>query len=319
MEKRLMVNSSPHFHSSTTTSEIMTDVVIALLPTLLAAAYIFGYRVITVTVICIAASVIFEFLYRRILKLPDTIGDMSAVVTGILLAYNLPVTIPLWMAIIGCFVAVVIVKQLFGGIGKNFANPAIVGRIVLFVSFATPMTNWVLPKALQTADAATGATPLAQYWSSINPATPVASEVLPGYRDLFLGMVGGSMGETCKLTLIIGFLYLVIRRVVSPSAPVAFIGTVFLATWALGHDPVYQILSGGLMLGAFFMATDYVTTPVTERGKLIFGIGCGLITTIIRLYASYPEGVSFAILLMNILSPHIDNLCRTKALGGAKA
>lgn len=306
MNRQLVINSSPHFRSETTTTGIMTDVIIALVPTLLAAIYIFGYRVIMVSAVCVAASVLFEYGYCRLLKLPDPVGDLSAVVTGLLIAFNLPSSIPLWMAVIGCFVAVVIVKQLFGGLGRNFANPAIVGRIVLSISFAVQMTAPGTPRSLHTADIVTGATPLS------------AQENLPSYLELFLGFVGGSLGETCKLTLLIGFAYLLVRKVISPTIPLVFMGTVFIMTWTLGYDPVLHLLSGGLILGAVFMATDYVTTPVTEKGKIIFGIGCGIITVLIRLYASYPEGVSFSILLMNIVTPHIDNLCTIKAFGGAE-
>ena len=306
MEKQLLITSSPHFRASVTTRSIMTDVVIALSPTLLAASFIFGCRALAVCAVCVASSVLFEFTYRRLMRLPQTIGDASAAVTGLLLAFNLPPSIPMWMAIIGCFVAIVIVKQLFGGLGRNFANPAIVGRIVLLVSFSIPMTLWAQPQAFFGADALTGATPLTM---------PVVS---PTYSQLFFGTVGGSLGETCKLTLLLGFGYLLLRRVITCTTPIAFMGTVFLISFALGQDPVYHLLSGGLILGAIFMATDYVTTPLTETGKLIFGIGCGLITVIIRIFAAYPEGVSFSILLMNILTPYIDNLCTVKAFGGAR-
>jgi electron transport complex protein RnfD len=241
-----------------------------------------------------------------------TIGDLSAAVTGVLLAFNLPVTMPLWMAAIGCFVAIVIVKQLFGGLGRNFANPAIVGRIVLLVSFTGQMTTWATP-ALLGSDAVTGATPLAL------AAASSAGQTLPSYLDLFLGAVGGSLGETCKLTLLLGGVYLVVRKVITVTTPLVFIAATALFSGILGADPLYQVLSGGLILGAIFMATDYVTTPTTEVGKVIFGVGCGLITVIIRLYAGYPEGVSFAILLMNIVTPHIDRLCSHRAFGEAKS
>jgi electron transport complex protein RnfD len=254
---------------------------------------------------------------------PITIRDMYAAVTGTLLAFNLPVTIPLWMAAIGCAAAILVVKQMFGGIGKNFANPAIVGRIVLLVSFASQMTNWVKPLlGFGFVDTVTSATPLGiASVDAVTNATSLASGLpaIPSYLNLFLGAVGGSLGETCKLTLLLGGIYLVIRRVISVTIPLSFMGTVFLFTLVLGKDPVYHLLSGGLILGAIFMATDYVTTPTTERGKVIFGVGCGFITVIIRVFAANPEGVSFAILLMNILTPHIDNLCRIKAFGGAKA
>lgn len=308
MNNLLAITSSPHFRSKTTTRNLMLDVLLALLPTLVASVVIFGVRSLLLCAVCIAACMGFEYLYRKLLGLSFTLTDMSAAVTGLLLAFNLPVKLPLWMAVVGCFVAIVIIKQLFGGLGKNFANPAIVGRIVLLISFATPMTTWLLPKNSITPDVVTGATPL-----SLLKETASA---LPTYLEMFLGQIGGSLGETCKLTLLIGGIYLVARKVITATEPLAFMATVFVLSWALGADPVFQLLAGGVILGAIFMGTDYVTTPTTETGKLLFGIGCGLITVVIRLYASYPEGVSFAILLMNILTPHIDNLTRIKAFGG---
>lgn len=306
----LAITSSPHFRAPTVTRTLMSDVMTALLPALIASVLIFGFRAFLLSAVCVAACILFEYFYRRINGLPQTIGDLSAAVTGLLLAFNLPVTMPLWQAAIGCFVAIVIVKQFFGGIGKNFANPAIVGRIVLLISFATNMTSWQLPAKYITQDAVTGATPLAILQEN--------GGTLPSYFDMFMGNIGGSMGETCKLALLLGGVYLVIRKTITITTPLAFMGTVFVASWLFGADPTYQLLAGGVFLGAIFMATDYVTTPTTESGKLIFGIGCGLITVVIRLFASYPEGVSFAILLMNILTPHIDNLTAHKAFGGAK-
>jgi len=309
MDSILTVTSSPHIRSKTTTRNIMTDVCIALAPTLVASVYIFGFRSLLVTFTCILACCLFEFMWQRLMGLPVTVRDMSAVVTGGLLAFNLPATIPLWMAVIGCAAAILVVKQMFGGIGKNFANPAIVGRIVLLVSFAGQMTRWVVPlRGIGFVDTVTAATPLAAGLSAA-----------PSYLDLFLGTVGGSLGETCKLTLLLGGVYLVARRVITVTTPLAFMGTVFLFTWVLGYDPIYHLLAGGLILGALFMATDYVTTPTTEKGKIIFGVGCGIVTVVIRIFAAYPEGVSFAILLMNILTPHIDSLCKNKAFGGVKA
>lgn len=306
----LVINSSPHFRAPTVTRTVMGDVILALVPALIASVIIFGFRAFLLSAVCVAACILFEYAYCRMMKLPQTAGDLSAAITGLLLAFNLPVTFPLWQAAIGCFVAVVIVKQMFGGIGKNFANPAIVGRIVLLLSFATNMTKWQASVKYTTADAVTGATPLG-----------VLKEggALPNYLDMFMGNIGGSLGETCKLALLLGGIYLVARKVITVTTPVAFMGTVFIMSWALGADPVYQLLAGGVFIGAIFMATDYVTTPTTELGKLIFGVGCGIITVVIRLYAAYPEGVSFAILLMNILTPHIDNLTEHKAFGGAKA
>ena len=307
MEK-LIVTSSPHVKSSTTTSTIMRDVIIALIPALIASNIIFGLRAGLVTAVCVASCVGFEYLSRRIMNKKNTISDLSAVVTGIILAFNLPSTMPLWMCVIGSFVAIVIVKQLFGGIGQNFANPAITARIVLLVSFGTQMTNWAVPKIQAVADAVSGATPMAQ----------LAGGETPNLLNMFLGTTGGSLGETSALALLIGGIYLVYRKVINPIIPVAFIGTVFVFTAVLGVNPLAQILGGGLFLGAIFMATDYSTSPVTNMGKLIFGIGCGFITVLIRVFGSYPEGVSFAILLMNILVPYIDKATRLKALGGKR-
>lgn len=310
MNRLLSITASPHLRSQTTTQNIMADVLIALVPSVIAAILFFGYRSLVLAAVCVTTSVLCEYGYRKLMHLSNTIPDLSAAVTGLLLAFNLPVTVPLWMAMIGCFVAVVIVKQLFGGLGKNFANPAIVGRIVLMVSFSIPMTSWVVPGGLpgvfRTADAVTGATPLAASGTG-------------DYLQLFLGQIGGSMGETCKLALLLGGGYLVVRRVITLSATVSFMGTVVVVAAILGQDPLYQLLAGGVILGAVFMATDYVTTPTTERGKILFGVGCGILTMVIRTFSSYPEGVSFAILLMNILTPHIDTLTRIRPLGGAKA
>lgn len=302
----LIVSSAPHVVSPVNTSNIMRDVCIALIPAMIMEVVVFGLRALALTAVCVAACVLFESITRRLLGRPDTISDLSAVVTGILLSYNLPAGLPFWMAIIGCFVAIVIVKQVFGGLGQNFANPAIVGRIVLFISFATPMTTWVLPKSQQTVDAITGATPLGLFSKGMD---------VPSNMDMFLGFIGGCTGEVSALALLLGGVYLVFKKVIEPTIPVSFIATVFVFALVTGLDPVFHIFAGGVMLGAIFMATDYVTSPITTRGKIIFGIGCGLLTMLIRLYSSYPEGVSFAILLMNILTPHIDNLTRLKLNG----
>jgi electron transport complex protein RnfD len=282
----------------------MRDVLIALLPALIAAVIHYGVRPILVVAVCVVFACLSEYVMEKVCKKPNTVSDLSAVVTGVLLAYNLPVGIPLWMAAFGSIAAVAFVKQLFGGLGQNFANPAITGRIILLVSFASAMTDWKTGYP----DAIAGATPLAALSSGA---------ALPSKLDLFLGSIGGCIGETSKLALLIGFVYLLVRRVITWHTPVAFVATVFVLTALLGQDPVYEILSGGLMLGAIFMATDYATTPSNSKGRLIFGVGCGLLTVLIRLYGSYPEGVSFAILLMNILTPHIEQLTETKPLGGA--
>ncbi|MCM1528688.1 MAG: RnfABCDGE type electron transport complex subunit D [Alistipes sp.] len=304
---RLMVSPSPHDENYTKTSTIMLNVCIALIPALAVGCVIFGLRALLLTAVTVVSCVIFEFLCRKLMKRENTVGDLSAVVTGLILALNLPVTLPLWMAVIGSFVAIVVVKQLFGGLGQNFANPAITARIVLMVSFGGAMTNWVVPFWYKDgADAVTGATPLALG----------DGDALPSYLDMFLGNTGGCLGETCALALLAGGLYLAARRIISLAAPVSFIGSLALLSWIAGDDPLYQILAGGVFLGAFFMATDYATTPISTKGKIVFGLGCGIITFIIRHFGSLPEGVSFSILLMNVLTPYIEQLTRTKAFGG---
>jgi electron transport complex protein RnfD len=303
----LIVNVSPHIRGKTNTRGIMLDVVIALMPALAAAVFIFGWRALLITAVCVCASVLSEYLFQRGCKKPVTVRDLSAVVTGLLLAYSLPVSIPVWQAVLGSVVAIVVIKQLFGGIGQNFANPAVTARIVMVIAFSATMTSWVTPGA---ADAVSSATTLA-----LIPAGDISA--LPGMMDMFLGFRGGCIGETCMPALLLGGLYLLARRVISWHTPVFFIATVFGMTAAFGAMPVYQLMSGGLILGAFFMATDYSSTPSTAWGKVIFGIGAGVLTAVIRVFGSYPEGVSFAILLMNILTPHISKLTRQKAIGGA--
>lgn len=301
----LTVTPSPHIHDNVSTRKIMLRVIIALTPACIAGVIIFGYMAFINLAVCIASCVFFEYILRRMMKRPQTISDLSAVVTGMLLGMNLPPTINPLYGVIGSFVAIGIAKQLFGGIGQNFANPAIVGRIVLMLSFTASMSTWCKPfYYLSGADVVTGATPL------------VSKDA--DYLSLLLGTTGGCIGETCAIALIAGGIYLIAARIISPHAPAAFIGTVFLLTLIAGDDPIYAVLSGGLIIGAFFMATDYATTPLTGKGKVIFGIGCGLITFAIRKFGNYSEGVSFSILLMNLLVPYIDRLCETKPVG-AKA
>ena len=313
MTKQLLVTPSPHLKAADTTQRIMAQVLLALAPAYIAGVILFGYRTILLGAVTIATCVLSEYVFNRITGRPQTIGDLSAVVTGLLLTMNLPSTLPLWMAAVGGFVAIFIAKQLFGGIGQNFANPAIVGRVVLTVSFSGPMSHWVLPNVVANGvSGVTCATPLAMFKSG-------TTELIPSITDMLLGLRGGSLGETCSLALIIGGLFLIWRKVITWTIPVSFLGTVAVMAVLVGQSPVYYLLSGGVILGAFFMATDYSTSPVTEKGKVIFGIGCGLITVLIRAYGSYPEGVSFAILIMNIVAPHIDNLTRTKPIGGAQA
>lgn len=298
--QKLTVSPSPHIRGNMTTSKIMTHVVISLLPALIMATVFFGGRALMLTGVCILSAVIWERLCNIIMKRPDSTGDISAVVTGILLAFNLPVTLPYWMACIGTFVAIVIVKQLFGGLGQNFANPAIVGRIVLMLSFTSEMTHWVVP-FYSGNDAMTSATPLVSGTADI--------------YDLFIGNVGGCLGEVSAAALLVGACYLGALQIIKFYTPIAFCGTVYLFSILTGHDGLYQILAGGVILGAFFMATDYVTTPITNSGKIIFGIGCGIITCVIRFYGSYAEGVSFSILIMNILTPYINRITEKKPVG----
>lgn len=299
----LLVAPSPHQKHPMTTQRIMLCVLISLLPSVIAAGIHFGLRAILLILTCVTASVAIEGWCRILMKRPQTISDLSAAVTGLILALNLPVTLPVWQALIGCFVAIAVVKQLFGGLGQNFANPAIVGRIVLMLSFTSDMTTWAIPQFWKEsgADIVTGATPLV----SGNAAL----------RDLFLGNTGGCIGETCALAILLGGLYLICRRIISPVTPLAYLGSFALLCLIGGSDVLYQLLSGGLLFGAFFMATDYVTTPITNKGKLVFGIGCGVLTFLIRRFGGYPEGVSFSILLMNILTPYIDRFTAAKPLG----
>ncbi len=309
----LKIAVSPHIKSPLTTQMIMLDVIIALVPALIASVVIFGLRSFIVSAFCVGVCVISQFVFEKLCKKESQIGDLSAIVTGMLLAFNLPVEIPLWQAAVGCIVAIVVVKELFGGIGNNFANPAIAARVMMVLAFSSTMTKWLIPEG---AELVSGATPLAFIKAG-------DMESLPSLLDMFLGKRGGCLGETCTLALLIGGVYLLLRRVIRWHTPVFFIGTVAIgALLYSGFDVnymLYQVLSGGLVLGAFFMATDYATTPPTPLGKAIFGIGCGLITCLVRFWGSYPEGVSFAILLMNILTPHIASLTRHKVFGAVKS
>lgn len=312
MEHKLMVSSSPHLHCGMDTRDIMRDVIIALIPALVASVWLFGPRALAVTAVCVAAAMASEFLSRLVMKRPSTVGDLSCVVTGLLLAFNLPATIPLWQAAFGAVSAIVVAKQMFGGLGQNFVNPALIGRIVLMGSFPGEMNDWVQPLSwLDKTDAVSAATPLAQLAES---GTSTAEPL-----DLLLGLRGGCMGETCVLALLLGGVYLVVRGVIRPLIPVTYIATVFVLTWLLGQDPLTHILSGGLMLGAIFMATDYATCPINRGGKFVFAIGCGLLTVLIRVYGSLPEGVSFAIVIMNILTPLIEKVTRPRVFGVRKA
>ena len=303
MNENLLMSPSPHIKNDNSTQKIMLNVIIATIPAIVASAIFFGLRALLVILVTVLSCVTSEYLSRKIMKRDNTTSDLSAVVTGILLAFNLPVNIKFPIAIFGGIIAIVVTKQMFGGLGQNFVNPAICARIILMVSFPSAMSSWPVPytRAISSADMITSATPLAK------TATTHFS-----YLDLFLGNRPGCLGEVCALALILGGIYLIFKKVISPTIPLCFIGTVFVLTAILGKDPLFSILSGGLLLGAIFMATDYVTSPITFKGKIIFAIGCGIITVLIRIYGSLPEGVSFSILLMNILVPHIENLTLKK-------
>ncbi len=311
MNNKLKLSVSPHIHSGQSTAGIMRDVLISLLPATIAGTVIFGLRSLLVVAICVAACVGFEALFNFIIKKDQTIGDLSAAVTGLLLALNLPANIPLWQCVVGALFAIVVVKCLFGGIGCNPVNPAITARVFMLIAFGS-MTVQAFPTVV---DAVSSATPL-----SLGEGAK-----MPSLLDLFLGLNGGAIGETCVLALVLGFIYLLVRRVITWHIPVAYIGTVFVCSFFMeGMDfagALAMILSGGLFIGAIFMATDYVTSPATAAGKLIFGLGAGLITFVIRYFGVYPEGVSFAILFMNILTPYIDSWTRHKVfgVGGKKA
>lgn len=307
MKNILNVTSSPHIKHPDTTMGIMLDVVIALLPAAVFGCVLFGWRAIVALVTCVAVAVLSEYLWNKILKKPCTVDDLSAVVTGLILGMNLPSHIPLWMAAIGSVVAIIVVKQMFGGIGCNFANPAMAARIVLMVSFPVAMTVYREPLNV---DVVTSATPLTYLFEG--------GEGMPTLKNLFFGFHSGCIGETSSFLLLLGGLYLVARRVISPIIPVCFIGTVAFASLISGDNVSIAVFGGGLMLGAIFMATDYTTSPTTPLGKAVFGVGCGLIAFVIRKFAALPEGVSYAILIMNILVPYINRYTLKKPFGFVK-
>lgn len=313
MENSLLVSSSPHLRGSESTTRIMGDVLIALVPVVLSGVYYFGFRSLLVILVTIASCVLSEYISRKVMKRDITLHDLSAVVTGLLLALSLPPSIPLWIAAVGGAVAIIIVKQMFGGLGQNFMNPALTARVMLMVSWTGHMTKWVIPPA----DTVSSATPLALIRQA-------GEAILPGYFELFVGSARGCIGETSVLALLLGGGYLLYRKVITFEIPFAFVGATALFTWIFGGDRpftgdfIYHILSGSLIIGAFFMATDYSTSPMTGKGKLIMGVGCGLLTGVIRLYTNYPEGASFAIILMNILVPLIDRYTVPKSFGGEK-
>ena len=308
MEK-LITSASPHIHSGASTRRIMLDVIIALLPAAIASAVIFGMRANVILLTCIVSAVLAEALFNLITRRAQTVGDLSAVVTGLLLGLNLSTNVPVWQCVIGSVFAVVGVKALFGGLGRNFANPAITARVFMLIAFSS-VAGGAMPAVVELE---ASATPLEQLANG-------ASQ-LPSLLDMFIGTYGGAIGETCTAALLLGFVYLLIRKVIRWHIPVVFIGTVFVCSLIASGDveyALYQILGGGLFLGAIFMATDYVTCPITTKGKVVFALGCGLITFIIRYFCAYPEGVSFSILIMNLLVPYIERFTGNKPLGGSK-
>lgn len=317
----LTISSSPHAHTPITTQTIMRDVLIALAPAMLGGIYFFGFRALAVTLVSVAACVFFEWAYCKITKAHCKIYDLSACVTGVLLAFVCPVTIPYWTIILGALFAIVIVKMLFGGLGKNIVNPALAGRAFLF-SWPVIMSTWVTvgyknaPGLFSTADIVTSATPLANMHQGMMPTDSIA--------DMFLGNVGGCLGETSALLLLIGFGYLLVRKVITPRIPVAYIGTVAVLTFLfpLGNDRIAwmcaQVCGGGLMLGAIFMATDYVTSPVTKLGQIVYSVGCGVLTVMIRYFGGYNEGVSYAILVMNCCVVLLDRIGRPVKFGAPR-
>lgn len=353
----LQVSSSPHIRSKATTQSIMRDVIIALLPVTVASGFIFGLRAVLVVLTSVCSCVLFEYLARKVMKRENTVADLSAVVTGLLLGLSLPPTIPFYMVVIGALFAIVVVKQMFGGIGNNFVNPALSARIFLVISFPSQMTTWTVREgafsfldSVLGKDLVSSATPLLLMRNSLSDAASSAtssatilseSTGLPSLLSLFLGDKAGCIGETCIVALLLGAIYLFIRKVIVPWIPLAYLGSFTLLVLLFGHTPLFEavrnnplsldvwkeamyepafmLLTGGLVIGAFFMATDYVTSPVTTSGRVIFGVGCGVLTFLIRYYGNMAEGVSFAIILMNILTPHIDRLTMIKPFGQRRA
>lgn len=317
-KKLLTVSSSPHIRDPEDTRSVMLDVIIALIPALAMGVYVFGLRALAMTVVSVAFSVFFEWGYRKLMKKDCTIGDLSAVITGMLIAFCIPANAPYWLPIIGDFFAIVVVKQLYGGIGKNFVNPALAARAFLF-SWPVLMNTWMAPFSYDSifnlaADAVTGATPMSSLHSGVLPDVTL--------MKMFLGYIGGSMGEVSAVALICGGLYLVLRRVISLRIPLSYLLTVAVITFIFPQGGngrlewmLYNLLGGGLMLGAIFMATDYVTSPITKKGQVIYGIGCGLLTVFIRYFGSYPEGVSYAILIMNVCVWLIDKYTLPRRFG----
>ncbi|MFA8299381.1 MAG: RnfABCDGE type electron transport complex subunit D [Hyphomicrobiales bacterium] len=325
---KLTISGSPHVHADNSTSKIMYGVVLAMLPALLVSIYYFGFEAIRVTVISVIACLLFEWLIQKFLiKGAKTISDGSAVVTGILLAFNVPASLPWWIIVIGALVAIGVGKMSFGGLGKNPFNPALVGRVFLLISFPVQMTHWPLPKPLftdATVDATSGATALGILKEGLKngQTVPELMKELPTYLQQLVGNMGGSLGEISAIALIIGAAYMLIRKIITWEIPTAYLGSVIVFTgilWLIDPNqyinPLFHLITGGLILGVFYMATDMVSSPMSSKGQLIFGIGAGVLTIIIRLWGAYPEGVSFAILIMNAFTPLLNKAFKPKRFG----
>ena len=317
-----ILSSSPHAHGRASVSRIMLDVIVALLPTTAAGIWFFGMPAVWTIATCVSTCIVTEALCRLAMKRENTIGDLSAVVTGLLLALNLPAGLPLWMAVVGSVFAIGVAKQVFGGLGMNPFNPALAARAFMLISFTGPMTTWLKPFWWKTPEAMTTATPFGA--EAMSSATPhglcnAACKGVPGLWDMAIGNIPGCIGEVSAIALAIGAAYLLFRKVITWHIPVAFIATVFVYSLIAGGAPaMMQVLTGGVMIGACFMATDYVTSPITAKGKLIFGCGCGLVCMLIRQFGSYPEGCSFAILIMNAVCPLINRWTQPKPFGAKK-
>lgn len=317
MSSSIIVSGTPHVRSKESIQSIMRDVVIALIPASVMGIYYFGIKALMLIAISIVSSVVFEWGYEKILKKPITVTDFSAVLTGLLLALNLPATASWWVPVVGSFVAIVLGKQFYGGLGQNFINPALIGRAFLVAAYPTQTTGSAFATGRMVVDASTYATPLAE----LKAGTAVING--EAIKNALIGNVGGCIGETCAIALLIGGIYLIVKHVISWRIPVIYIAVVFILTSLLrGYGVmggVYEIFLGGLMLGAFFMATDYVTSPISAKGQIIFAVGCGLLTSFIRVYGGYPEGVSYSILIMNLAVPLIDRYTRPRIFGEVKA
>lgn len=329
--KKWVLSGAPHVHGPESVTKIMWGVVIALIPAFLVSVYFFGMSALLLTIVTVASCLVFEYLINKIFfKKPCTLGDGSAMITGLLLAFNLPANLPLWMAVVGSLIAIGVAKWAYGGLGANPFNPALVGRVFMLISFPAAMTSWPKPTPLFSSsaiDAATGPTPLGIAKEGLNAGQTVDQIMsqLPAYSDMAFGHMAGSLGEVSAIALIIGGIFMLARKIITWHIPVAFLGSAFIFSsllWGFNPDqymdPVFHLLTGGMMLGAIFMATDMVTSPMTNKGKIIFGLGCGILTILIRTFGAYPEGVSFAILIMNALVPLINRACTPKRFASVK-